>query len=101
MEPDATDNTNAMQCTCLHDMNECHTLTQQNDENPKDKEPGMEIDEAGYILYAQKGKYTSGALQTLLYYKKISSRDLGLEKGRVLGTKMIFSFPGSFSVCVM
>ena len=38
-------------------MNECHTLTQQNDENPKDKEPGMEIDEAGDILYAQKGKY--------------------------------------------
>ena len=38
-------------------MNECHTLTQQNDENPKDKEPGMEIDEAGDILYTQKGKY--------------------------------------------
>ena len=35
----------------------CHTLTQQNDENPKDKEPGMEIDEAGDILYTQKGKY--------------------------------------------
>ena len=46
-----------MQCTCLYDMNECHTLTQQHDENPKDKEPGMEIDEAGDILYAQKGKY--------------------------------------------
>ena len=38
-------------------MNECHTLTQQNDENPKEKEPGMEIDEAGDILYTQKGKY--------------------------------------------
>ena len=38
-------------------MNECHTLTQQNDESPKDKEPGMEIEEAGDILYTQKGKY--------------------------------------------
>ena len=50
VEPDATDNTNAMRCTCLHDMNECHTRTQQNDENPKDKEPEMEIDEAGDLL---------------------------------------------------
>jgi len=31
-------------------MNECHTLTQQNDESPKDKEPEMEIDEAGDLL---------------------------------------------------
>ena len=82
-------------------MNECHTLTQQNDENPKDKEPEMEIDEAGDLYIPKRESITSGALQTLLYYKKISSRDLGLEKGRVLGTKMIFSFPGSFSVCVM
>ena len=56
-ETDATHNTKAMRCTCLQDMNECHTLTQQNDENPKDKEPEMEIDEAGDILYTQKGKY--------------------------------------------
>ena len=82
-------------------MNECHTLTQQNDENPKDKELGMEIDEAGDILYTQKGKYYIRGITTLLYYKKISSRDLGLEKGRVIGTKMIFSFPGSLSVGVM
>ena len=33
-----------------------HTHT-THDENPKDKEPGMEIDEAGDILYTQKGKY--------------------------------------------
>ena len=38
-------------------MNECYTHTQQNDESPKDKEPEMEIDEAGDLLYAQKGKY--------------------------------------------
>ena len=49
-EPDATHNTDAMQCTCLHDMNECHTLTPQNEESPKDKEPEMEIDEAGDLL---------------------------------------------------
>ena len=78
-------------------MNATHAHN-KNNENPKDKEPGMEIDEAGDILYAQKGKYYIRGITTLLHYKKISSRDLGLEKGRVLGTKMIFSFPRSFSV---
>ena len=90
-----------MQCTCLQDMNECHTLTQQNDENPKDKEPGMEIDEAGDILYAQKGKYYIRGITNSPLLQKDLAPNLGLEKGRVLGTKMIFSFPGSFSVCVM
>ena len=49
-------------------MNECHTLTQQNDENPKDKEPGMEIDEAGDILYTQKGKYYIRGITPVLRY---------------------------------
>ena len=57
VEPDATDNTNAMRCTCIHDMNESHTRTQQNDEHPKDKEPGMELMKLEIYYISQKGKY--------------------------------------------
>ena len=35
---------------------------------------------------------------TLHHYERISSRDLGLEKRRVLRTEVILAFPGGFSV---
>ena len=35
---------------------------------------------------------------TLHHYERISSRDLGLEKRRVLRTEVILAFPGSFTV---
>src|SRR6187399_1926813 len=95
--------TTQMQCDA-HDymtwMN-AHTQHDKTTKTQKDKEPGMELMKPKIYILPKRESITSGALQTLLYYKKISSPDLGLEEGRVLGTKVIFSFPGSFSVGVM
>ena len=57
VEPDANDNTNAMRCTRLHDMNECHTRNTTKRRKPKRQRTRNGIDEAGDILYTQKGKY--------------------------------------------
>ena len=35
---------------------------------------------------------------TLHHYERISSRDLGLEKLRIFGMKVVLVFPGGFSV---
>ena len=35
---------------------------------------------------------------TLHHYKRISTRDLGLNELRIFGTKVILTLPGSFSV---
>ena len=52
--PDASDNTNAMQCTRQHDMDEMHTRTRQNEE-PENKEPGIELMKPKFI-YCHIGK---------------------------------------------
>ena len=85
----AHDNVTWMNATHAHDKT---TKTR------KDEEPGMELMKPKLYILPKRESITSRALQTLLYYKKISSRDLGLEEGRILGTKVIFSFPRSFSV---
>ena len=38
---------------------------------------------------------------TLHHYERISSRDLGLKKLRIFGTKVVLAFPGDFSVGMM
>ena len=38
---------------------------------------------------------------TLHHYERISSRDLGLEKLRVLRTEVVLAFPGGFAVGMM
>ena len=38
---------------------------------------------------------------TLHHYKRISSRDLGLEKLRIFGMEVILVFPGGFTVGMM
>ena len=82
-------------------MDEMHTRTRQNEETRNERRAENGIDEANVSYIAKMEGVTSGALQTLLYYEKILSQDLGLEEGRILGTKLIFSFPRSFSVVMV
>ena len=65
---------------------------------PKMKEPKMELImyKVGYI--ANIGKCYIWGVTTLLHYKRISSRDLGLEELRIFGTEVILTLPSSFSV---
>ena len=44
-----------------------------------------------------KVNYIRG-VTTLHHYERISSRDLGVEKRRVLRTEVILAFPGGFTV---
>ena len=57
---------------------------------------GIDHDKVGYI--AKIWKFYIWRVTTLLHYKRISSRDLGLKELRIFGTEVIIALPSSFSV---
>ena len=50
------------------------------------------------LIYCQIGTCYIWGVTTLLHYKRISFRDLGLKELRIFGTEVILALPGGFSV---